>query len=37
MKDLFAAVLIHAIETIAPLLIALGVPASLIYVAVRFF
>lgn len=37
MKELFAAFVVHLIETTAPILIALGVPISIIYVAVKFF
>lgn len=37
MKELCATLLIHLIETIAPLLVALGIPLSLMYVFGKYF
>jgi hypothetical protein len=36
MKDLLATILIHLIETSAPILVAMSVPLSIIYLAIRF-
>jgi hypothetical protein len=36
MKDILATLLIHVIETSAPILVAMSVPLSIIYVAIRF-
>lgn len=36
MKDMLATLLIHLIETSAPILVAMSVPLSIIYVAIKF-
>jgi hypothetical protein len=36
MKDMLVTILIHMIETIAPILIAMSVPLSIVYVALKF-
>jgi hypothetical protein len=37
MKELLAALLVHIIETAAPMLVALAVPLSVVFVIARVF
>jgi hypothetical protein len=37
MRELFAALLVHVIETAAPMLVALAVPLSVVFVIARMF
>lgn len=36
MRDLFATFIVHLIEICAPILVAISVPLSIIYLATRF-
>jgi hypothetical protein len=36
MKDFLATLLIHLIETSAPILVAMSVPLSIVYLALKF-